>query len=182
MNRRAFLSCAAGAVPALQSFAAQPSAEPGKARLVRAGQSADGETWQLGDRSFLHLKLSCEDSERAPLIVEQSQLRRFGPPRHLHFQQDEWFYPLAGTFHIEVGTERFELRPGDFLFAPRNVPHVWMHIEDEPGGMLVGFEPAGKMLAFFRRFTAGGALPSPGELPALFREHGMQIVGPPLAG
>jgi mannose-6-phosphate isomerase-like protein (cupin superfamily) len=149
---------------------------------VRAGQSIEPVVWQLGDRSFLHLKLSNEDDNTAPLIVEQNQLRRFGPPRHLHFHQDEWFYPLAGTFRIEVGTERFELHPGDFLFAPRGVPHVWMHVEDEPGGMLIGFEPAGKMLGFFRNFTAGGVLPAPGELPALFLAHGMQIVGPPLAG
>lgn len=134
---------------------------------------------RLSDRSLLCIK-SCEPRDDAPLIIEQSELRRFGPPRHVHFHQDEWFYPLAGTYLVEIGEQKFELHPGDFLFAPRGVPHVWKHVEDEPGRLLVGFEPAGKMLAFFRRFTRGGVLPAAEELPEIFSDHGMKIVGPPL--
>lgn len=139
------------------------------------------ETLHLGDRSLLHIKASTAATQGRTLIIEQTQLKRFGPPRHLHFEQDEWFYPLAGTFLIEVGEDRFELNPGDFLFAPRAVPHVWMHAEEEPGRILIGFEPAGTMELFFRKFAKGGPMPSQEELPALFLEHGMKIVGPPLA-
>uniref|UniRef100_UPI0039C92C21 cupin domain-containing protein n=1 Tax=Horticoccus sp. 23ND18S-11 TaxID=3391832 RepID=UPI0039C92C21 len=148
--------------------------------FVKSGSSVDDDVLQLGDRSFLHFKVCGRHTHGGQLLIEQSQLRRFGPPRHLHFEQDEWFYPLAGTFHIEVGDEQFELRPGDFLFAPRGVPHVWKHLEEDPGRMLVAFLPAGKMESFFRRFTQGGVMPAQKELPALFLEHGMQVVGPPL--
>lgn len=182
MNRRVFLSGATGALPVFLA-----AAEPGASRnrqtsVVRAGRSVGGEVWQLADRSFLHVKLNPGSGGSGPLIVEQSQLRRFGPPRHVHLDQDEWFYPLEGTFVIEVGDDRFELQPGDFLLAPRGVPHVWMHREEEPGRMLIGFEPAGKMVSFFRRFTAGGVLPRPDEMPALMAEHGMKLVGPPIGG
>jgi quercetin dioxygenase-like cupin family protein len=180
MNRRAFVGTAVGAMPMLM-FGKTPSAQsPGKPHLVRAGASAGGDVLQLGDRSFLHFKVGSAQTGGAQLLIEQSQLRRFGPPRHVHFEQDEWFYPLEGTFRIDVGEEEFELKPGDFLFAPRGVPHVWKHLEEEPGRMLVAFLPAGKMESFFRRFTQGGAMPAQKDLPALFAEHGMQVVGPPL--
>jgi len=179
MNRRTFLSSAAGTLPLVACAAGNPATGAHQATVVRAGHSVGDEIWQLADRSFLHVKLNGGESE-GPLIIEQSQLRRFGPPRHVHHGQDEWFYPLVGTYVIEVGDERFELGAGDFLLAPKGLPHVWMHVEDEPGRMLIGFEPAGKMVAFFRRFTAGGVLPRADEMPALMMEHGMKFVGPPL--
>ena len=33
--------------------------------------------------------------------------------------------------------------------APRNVPHVWTHLHDWPGRMLVAFTPAAKAEDFF---------------------------------
>lgn len=182
MNRRLFLTGTPGMLPLAAMAAGKSVSATRRAHVVRAGRSAGGEVWQLADRSFLHVKLNPSGDGSGPLIVEQSQLRRFGPPRHVHLDQDEWFYPLEGTFVIEVGDDRFELQPGDFLLAPRGVPHVWMHREEEPGRMLIGFEPAGRMVSFFRRFTAGGVLPRPDEMPALMAEHGMRLVGPPLGG
>ena len=180
MNRRAFVGTAVGAIPLIalgQKLDVPPSAGP---LFVKSGSSVGEEVLQLGDRSFLHFKVCTRQTNGAQLLIEQSQLRQFGPPRHIHFEQDEWFYPLAGTFRVEVGSEKFELHPGDFLFAPRGIPHVWKHMEEEPGRMLVAFLPAGKMESFFRRFTQGGAMPAQKDLPALFLEHGMQVVGPPL--
>lgn len=182
MNRRRFLTGAPGIFPLAAIAAGRSDSGRRQTSVVRAGRSLGEEVWQLADRSFLHVKLNPSSDGSGPLIVEQSQLRRFGPPRHLHLEQDEWFYPLVGTFVIEVGDERFELQPGDFLLAPRGVPHAWMHREEEPGRMLIGFEPAGRMVSFFRRFTAGGVLPRPDEMPALMAEHGMKLVGPPLSG
>jgi len=42
---------------------------------------------------------------------------------------------------IEVGDERFTLRPGDSILASRNVPHVWAYVGEKPGRMLMGFTP-----------------------------------------
>jgi hypothetical protein len=56
-----------------------------------------------------------------------------GPPRHFHYDQDEWFYAIKGNFAFEVGEERFTLGPGDALLAPRLVPHVWAYLEARRG-------------------------------------------------
>ena len=69
------------------------------------------------------------------------------------------------------------LLPGDSLFAPRMVPHVWAHVGDGPAAaILIAFMPAGKMEAFFREVTKADAMP-PLE-PALWRSHGMELLGP----
>ena len=74
----------------------------------------------------------------------------FGPPRHLHYEQDEWFYVTSGMFRIEIGGELFDARPGDSLFAPRNVPHAWAPTGDGQGTMVFALQPAGPFESFIR--------------------------------
>ena len=111
------------------------------------------------------------------LVLENIFHAKGGPPRHLHFYQEEWFYALEGDFVFEVGTERFTLHPGDSLLAPRQVPHVWAHVGPVQGRILITFQPAGDMEAFFREATQSNAMPQDSDL---FRRHGMNLLGPPL--
>ena len=37
-----------------------------------------------------------------PFILENTFLAKGGPARHLHYDQDEWFYVLEGEFQFEV--------------------------------------------------------------------------------
>lgn len=104
-----------------------------------------------------------------------------GPPRHLHLAQDEWFYAREGTFAFEVGDQKFTLKPGDSLFAPRMVPHVWAHVGDAPGTLLLAVQPAGTMEEFFRKSVRMPTLPTPEQANAMFAAHGMKVVGPPLS-
>ena len=113
------------------------------------------------------------------LVLENTFHRKGGPARHLHMEQDEWFYALEGEFILEVGGEPFRLNPGDALFAPRKVPHVWAFVGEGRGRMLITFMPAGKMEAFFREVTKTNAMPP--QDPELWQAHGMTLLGPPLA-
>src|SRR3712207_8886216 len=54
-------------------------------------------------------------------VAEITSLHKGGPTRHLHHEQDEWWYVVEGEYVIEVGEERYELGPGDSLLAPRKV-------------------------------------------------------------
>lgn len=111
-------------------------------------------------------------------LLENSFHAKGGPARHLHVGQEEWFYVTEGAFVLEVGETRFLLGPGDSVLAPRQVPHVWAHVGEGSGRILVGFSPAGQMEAFFREVTAAGAM-APQD-PQLWRAYGMELVGPPL--
>ncbi len=152
------------------------TAETGVLR-VTAHQDRFGEHRGLGI-SAIQFKVTPRDHNDT-LIIENVFHAPGGPPRHLHHEQDEWFYIVEGDFIMQVGEERFNLRPGDSLLAPRRVPHVWAHVGDGRGRILISFLPAGQMEAFFRVVTQANAMPP--QDAALFRAYGMELLGPPLA-
>jgi quercetin dioxygenase-like cupin family protein len=154
----------------------QTSADVPPVIQVPAGKDQFGEHRGLGV-SRIDFKVSGQDSSGL-LILENTFHHKGGPPRHLHFNQDECFYVVDGQFLIEVGSETFRLNPGDSLFAPRQVPHVWAYVGDTQGRILITFMPAGKMEAFFRVVTRANAMPP--QDPELWRAHDMELVGPPL--
>lgn len=155
--------------------AQSPSTAPDQ-RVVLMGEDRFGEHRGLGV-SAIQFKVSAQDSGGL-FIIENTFHTKGGPARHLHYAQDEWFYAVEGEFLIEVGQQRVTLRPGDSLLAPRNVPHVWAHVGAGRGRMLITFNPAGQMEAFFREVTKANAMPP--QDPALWRAHGMELLGPPL--
>ena len=155
----------------------QPSPDLPPVLQVKAGKDRFGEHHGLGISS-IDFKIVPQDGSGL-LILENTFHARGGPARHLHYDPDEWFYVAEGDFIIEVGQDRFSLQPGDSRLAPRQVPHVWAHVRNGRGRMLVAFMPAGKMEAFFREVTKANAMPP--QDAALWRAHGMELLGPPLA-
>jgi quercetin dioxygenase-like cupin family protein len=143
---------------------------------VAANQDQFGEHRGLGV-SAITFKVTPKDSDGV-FIIENTFHEKGGPARHLHYDQDEWFYAVEGEFILEVGREKFTLNPGDSVLAPRQVPHVWAYTGDGRGRMLIAFMPAGKMEAFFREVTKANAMPP--QDPELWRSHGMELLGPPL--
>jgi quercetin dioxygenase-like cupin family protein len=128
----------------------------------------------------LQIKVSTADTAGSLFVFEHADMGRGGPPRHFHYEQDEWFYAMKGEFAFEVGDQRFTLRAGDSLFAPRMVPHAWAYIGDEPGTLLLAVQPAGSLEAFFMENCEMDRPPTPEEAERSFAAHGMRVVGPPL--
>jgi len=143
---------------------------------VPAGKDRFNEHRGLGV-STIEFKVAGPESPGL-LVLENTFHAKGGPARHLHFAQDEWFYAVEGEFVIEIGQERHSLQPGDSILAPRRVPHVWAHVGPGRGRILIAFTPAGQMEAFFREVTAANSMPP--QDPALWRTHGMELLGPPL--
>ncbi len=147
--------------------------------ILRVAAGADRFDEQRGlGISAITFKLCPQDCHDT-LIIENTFHARGGPARHLHYEQDEWFYALEGEFLFEIGQERIRLQPGDSLLAPRRVPHVWAYVGEARGRVLITFMPAGHMEAFFRSVTQANAMPP--QDPELWRAHGMELLGPPLA-
>jgi quercetin dioxygenase-like cupin family protein len=145
-------------------------------RFVAAGEDRFGEHRGLGISSIAFKVVPAEGN--GLLVLENTFEAKGGPPRHKHFDQDEWFYAVEGEFVIEIGDQRMRLNPGDSVMAPRGVPHVWAFVGAGRGRMLITFVPAGKMESFFREVTKANAMPP--QDPALWLAHGMQVMGPPL--
>ncbi len=146
------------------------------ALLLATGADREGERRGLGI-STIAFKVG-PPNPSDPFILENTFLAKGGPARHLHYDQEEWFYILEGEFQFEVGANHFHLHPGDSLLAPRQVPHVWAFVGEGRGRILVAFFPAGKMEAFFREVTRANAMPP--HDPEVWRAHGMELLGPPL--
>jgi quercetin dioxygenase-like cupin family protein len=67
--------------------------------------------------------LSGADTGGAYCLLEVNLASGIGVPRHTHTREDEAYFVLAGELEVIVGNERFVLRAGDTLMAPRGIPH-----------------------------------------------------------
>ncbi len=130
----------------------------------------------------LSIKVSAGDTGGAFLAFEHRDMRGGGPPRHVHHDQDEWFYVLKGEFAFEIGDQQFRLGPGDSLFAPRKIRHGWAHVGEQPGTLLTIVTPAGSFEEFILETARHPALPPMAEIEKAFTENGMTVLGPPLSG
>lgn len=173
MNRRSFVQTGLLSAPSL--LMAQ-SSQQHQTRLIPVGTDYANEQHTLGF-SKMFFKISSADTAGGLFIMEHDDLGKGGPYRHLHPAQDEWLYALEGEFRVEIGDQKFVLNPGDSVLMPRQIPHVWAHVGEPPGKLLIAFTPAGKMEEFFREFGRTGKLPTD---PEVVRAYGLERVGPPL--
>jgi quercetin dioxygenase-like cupin family protein len=128
----------------------------------------------------LDIKISARDTDNDLAVFEQTGLTpNGGPPLHLHPNQDEWFYVIDGEYLFQVGEDKYQMKPGDTIFLPRNVQHAFIQLT-EKGKMIVSYLPAGKMEAFFAVTDKWTSPPTKEEIAKVFADHNMQVVGPPL--
>jgi mannose-6-phosphate isomerase-like protein (cupin superfamily) len=152
------------------------------ARHVRAGTDRfRGNKREVFGSRIIDTKVSALDTDGGLCVTEIIDVQKGGPARHLHHEQDEWFYVLEGRYVIEVGEERYELGSGDSVLAPRKVAHVWAHVGEGTGRLIGALQPAGEIEAFFDELAKLGSTPEREELSRAFSSHGMELVGPPLS-
>lgn len=148
--------------------------------IVPAGGDRYQEYRTVFGTMSIDFKVSASDTNGGLFVVENTDNAKGGPPRHFHHEQEEWFYVVESEYVVEIGDERHRLGPGDSVLAPRKVPHVWAHVGEGTGRLIVTFQPAGEMEAFFGELSQVQGSPQPEELRRLFYSHGMEVVGPPL--
>lgn len=151
-------------------------------KAIRVGLDEDrfGKRRKVFGSLPIDVKVSGSDTGGRLLLIEQIDDAKGGPPRHVHPNQEEWFFVVEGEYEIVVGEDRYDLGAGDSVLAPRGTPHVWAHVGEGRGRMLIGFQPAGRMESFFEAATQLIGIPSGPALVGLFRDHEMEVVGPPL--
>jgi quercetin dioxygenase-like cupin family protein len=107
-------------------------------------------------------------------------------PLHVHTREDEAFYVVAGRLTFYLGDERRVLGPGDFAFAPRDIPHQFT-VDSDEARMFVVVTPGGFESFFAEVGTPASSrtLPSP-EPPDMEKVgraaagYGVELLGPPL--
>jgi mannose-6-phosphate isomerase-like protein (cupin superfamily) len=113
------------------------------------------------------------------------------PPLHVHRTEDEVFHVLEGELRLRAGDGEVRLGAGEAMLAPKGVPHTY-RAESAGGARWLVVTRRGDFERFVRALSRPAERP---ELPApqgppsreqadalesAAREHGIELVGPPL--
>src|SRR5215470_14808256 len=74
--------------------------------LVNAGADRTGQPHKAARaNSHLDFKVLTNETSGALFIMENRNMVRGGPPRHIHYEQEEWFYFVEGSDEVllEIG-------------------------------------------------------------------------------
>jgi mannose-6-phosphate isomerase-like protein (cupin superfamily) len=101
-----------------------------------------------------------------------------GPPRliappHVHYTDDEAWYVLEGTLHVQVGDEEVELNAGSSVLVRRGTPHTYWNPGPGPARYLLVM--TANIFALIQEIHAT-ADRSPPALGALFRKHDSELL------
>lgn len=152
---------------------------PRRAHLVPAGHSHGGLPLPVGPDQWM-LNVPGAATGQALSVMSWAGHAPGGPPLHLHPEQDEVFIVEAGDYRFQCGDEQYLLTAGDSLFLPRGVPHTFRQLSPT-GRLRFLYTPAGHMEDFFAALSRLPGPPAPEVANTLFADHGMRVVGPPLA-
>ncbi len=114
------------------------------------------------------------------LQFETSTAPGTGAPAHLHHEEDEAFYVLAGQYEFLVGKERFVATAGAFAFVPRGIVHAFTNTGKEVARMLITVTPGTQHEGLFREASELaerlGKQPEPSQLLSLALKYGWEMV------
>jgi quercetin dioxygenase-like cupin family protein len=150
---------------------------------------------EQGDHHFFlnHLatvKVGAGDSDSGLALVEFVAPRGFGPPLHVHTEEDELMYVLEGEVRIDLGSgDSTVASAGAAVTLPHGIPHIWQVLSDEARFLTVN---AGRRNGpSFDRFVAALGTPTdpqalpdpieidPGHVAQVCAAHGIEVLGPP---
>jgi quercetin dioxygenase-like cupin family protein len=138
--------------------------------------------WWFGQLAII--RATAAETAGAYSVVEINVPPGYGTPLHVHHAEDEGFLMLEGRARFQVGDDVAEGGPGDFLFGPRDIPHRWEVVGDEPVRLLYLFTPGGfealveamSVPARELTFVPPDVVP-PEDAPEIAKRFGAEILG-----
>jgi mannose-6-phosphate isomerase-like protein (cupin superfamily) len=150
--------------------------------LVRAGFSRrpDGSQVRATPQQTV-VRSSDSEGRLAAFVVPVGEHAPYGgAPLHVHHEQDEWLFIIAGEFVAEVGGKRMRLKPGDSLLMPMKIPHRWSHASQPQSGVIHLYTPAGNMDVWWDPSPNDDVPKSLEQRKAEFEKYGTTLLGAPL--
>lgn len=147
--------------------------------VVKAGEARSGIHTPFKGINANDVKISGKDTGGQLAVFEYIGKEKTGPPLHVHHHQDEIFSIIEGDYLFQVGEEKFKVKAGDTVFAPRGIPHTWIQLS-ELGRQVYSVQPAGKLEEMFLKLNEFKAPPTEKELRDVHREAGLDVMGPGL--
>ncbi|MDZ7701042.1 MAG: quercetin 2,3-dioxygenase [Halobacteriales archaeon] len=139
--------------------------------------------WFAG--TLVTVKATGADTNGSFSLVEQLSRADFGPPLHVHHEDDELFSVLEGEATFWVGDEIITAPAGSMIYLPHGIPHSFRTEEDGtrlyqfayPPGFENFFEAVGEPAA--RRELPPPTEPDVEAMVAVAEDFGFEILGPP---
>ncbi len=141
----------------------------------------EGLRLQSGPGRDLIFKVTGEDTSGAFDYFICEVAPNGGPPLHVHHHQHETLHAVKGRFKVQIAEQSSVIEPGGFAYLPAGKPHAFLNLTDEPGELIMVFAPGGGH-KFFEELAplARGATPDRAAIAAVFENHDMTLLGPPL--
>ena len=152
---------------------------------IPSGEGLANFWWKTGRMT---VKAGGAEAGHAFAQIENFDPRGTATPLHVHHNEDETFYVVEGEVTVLIGGERIDLGAGDYLFAPRDIPHTTI-VTSESAHVLTTISPAGLEELFVElgvpvtdaEQPVEAMLPPMPELVRRFAAYGVEILGPPPA-
>ena len=150
-------------------------------------RAEDGEAiWAVG--ALMVLKRDGSATGGAYTLVDHTAPAGYETPYHVHHNEDELFYVLEGELEClygEGGKNRVRASPHDTVVLPRDVPHGFRVLGEQPCRMVVQVTPGG-LEELFRNVgepaprleTPPPSEPEPAALAEAAAEYDLDILGP----
>lgn len=145
--------------------------------IVRSGE---GQTLRWGPGGKVRIVAGANSTDQSFSLVEVTDPPGSGAPLHVHHDEAEGFYILNGTIELTCGAEKLTGHAGDFVYAPKDVPHKYSVVGDTPARLSLLFSRPG----FEMFFAEGGAPldeppagpPDPEAFRRLVKKYGMELL------
>ena len=126
------------------------------------------------------------DRTAGSVIFGEARLpaRTSGPGLHVHTREDEAVFVISGVMTFVVGDEWFRAGAGQLVWLPREVPHTFANLDDEPAWAFGTTTPAGREGMFVERaayFDGLDGPPDPERIREIGDRYGVRALGPPLS-
>jgi mannose-6-phosphate isomerase-like protein (cupin superfamily) len=154
-------------------------------RTATAPNATGDVYWWQGSR--MTIKARAADTGGALGLVEGIFYQGFGPPLHVHHQEDEGMLVLDGEIRFRQSAEESVAGPGTLVWVPRGVPHAFT-VQSPSARALVIITPGGLEEMFIEGGVPASESPDPptqlydpDAARALAVKYGFDVVGPQLA-
>jgi quercetin dioxygenase-like cupin family protein len=112
-------------------------------------------------------------------IVESIEPPGSGSPLHVHHGEAEAFWLIEGTLELTCGEDTVTASAGDFVYTPRDVPHKYVVVGDQPARVLLLFSRPG-----FEQFFLDAGAPLDGPPagppdPRVLERYDLEVLAPP---
>ena len=111
-------------------------------------QAGEGERRAWAGGGLFTFKATSDETAGAMLLMEHRSERGKVTPLHLHPNEDEGFYVIAGEILVHVDGEESTVGVGGVFVVPRGTPHAFM-VTSETAHLLAWQTPASGQEFYF---------------------------------